>query len=249
MALDLARADRFVDRHIGPSPEDVKAMLEVVGAPSLDVLVAQTVPGVIRSKAPLATGPATGEHELLAELRALASQNQVWRSFLGLGYADTLTPLVVLRNIVQNPGWYTAYTPYQAEISQGRLQALLNYQTMVVDLTGMEISNASLLDEGTAAAEAMHLMQAVQNRADAGRFFVADDCHPQTVAVVRTRAEPLGITVDVANPDTYDFAAHKPFGALLQYPSTDGAIRDYRAVTDKAHAAGALVAVAADLLS
>jgi glycine dehydrogenase len=249
MALDLARADRFVDRHIGPSPEDVKAMLQVVGAPSLDALIAQTVPGVIRSKAPLATGPATGEHELLAELRALASQNQVWRSFIGQGYSDTLTPLVVLRNIVQNPGWYTAYTPYQAEISQGRLQALLNYQTMVVDLTGMEISNASLLDEGTAAAEAMHLMQAVQNREGAGRFFVADDCHPQTVAVVRTRAEPLGIVVDVGNPDTYDFAAHQPFGALLQYPSTDGAVRDYRAVTDRAHAAGGLVAVASDLLS
>jgi glycine dehydrogenase len=249
MALDLARADRFVDRHIGPSPEDVQAMLQVVGAPSLDALVAETVPGVIRSKSPLATGPATGEHELLAELRTLASQNQVWRSFIGLGYSDTLTPLVVLRNIVQNPGWYTAYTPYQAEISQGRLQALLNYQTMVVDLTGMEIANASLLDEGTAAAEAMHLMQAVQNREDAGHFFVADDCHPQTLAVVRTRAEPLGISVDVGNPDTYDFAAHKPFGALLQYPSTDGAIRDYRAVTDRAHGAGALVAVASDLLS
>jgi len=224
-------------------------MLKVVGAPSLEALVAETLPGAIRSKAPLATGPAHGEHELLAHLKALASHNQVWRSFIGMGYADTLTPLVILRNIVQNPGWYTAYTPYQAEISQGRLQALLNYQTMVIDLTGMEIANASLLDEATAAAEAMHLLQAVQNREEAGRFFVAEDCHPQTLAVVRTRAEPLGIQVDVGNPDTYDFAANKPFGVLLQYPSTDGALRDHRAVTDKAHAAGALVAVAADLLS
>jgi len=249
MALDLARADRFVNRHIGPSPEDVEAMLKVVGAPSLDALVAQTLPGAIRSKAPLATGPALGEHELLAELKALASRNQVWRSFIGMGYSDTLTPLVVLRNIVQNPGWYTAYTPYQAEISQGRLQALLNYQTMVIDLTGMEIANASLLDEATAAAEAMHLLNSVQDREDAPRFFVAEDCHPQTLAVVRTRAEPLGIQVDVGNPDTWDFAAHRPFGALLQYPSTDGALRDYRAVTDRAHAAGTLVAVATDLLS
>ena len=249
MALDLARADRFVNRHIGPSSGEVEAMLEVVGASSLEALVAETLPGAIRSKAPLATGPAHGEHELLAALKGLASNNQVWRSFIGMGYADTLTPLVVLRNIIQNPGWYTAYTPYQAEISQGRLQALLNYQTLVIDLTGMEIANASLLDEGTAAAEAMHLLQVVKNREEAGRFFVAEDCHPQTVAVVRTRAEPLGIQVDVGNPDTYDFAAHQPFGALLQYPGTDGALRDCRAVTDRAHAAGTLVAVAADLLS
>src|SRR2546423_2364788 len=237
--------DRFVDRHIGPDTRDVMAMLQVLGRGSLDALIDATVPASIRSKRPLDLPPGHSEHGLLQELQQIAAKNQVFRSYLGMGYSDTVTPAVIQRNVLENPGWYTQYTPYQPEISQGRLEALLNFQTMVIDLTGLPVANASLLDEGTAAAEAMSLLHAVKG-GDA--FFVASDCHPQTIEVVRTRAEPLGWRVVVGDPDSFDFRT-KVFGALVQYPSTDGRVRDLRAFIERVHRQGALAVVAADLLS
>ena len=239
--------DRFVDRHIGPDARDVVQMLEVLGRGSLDALVDATVPAGIRLKRPLDLPPGRSEYGLLQELQQIAAKNQVARSFIGMGYSDTVTPAVIQRNVLENPGWYTQYTPYQPEISQGRLEALLNYQTMVIDLTGLPVANASLLDEGTAAAEAMSLVHAAKG-GDANAFFVASDCHPQTIEVVRTRAEPLGWRVVVGDPDAFDFKT-KIFGALLQYPSSDGRIRDLRAFVDRVHQQGALAVVAADLLS
>src|SRR6267154_266074 len=202
MAVDLESKDRFAARHIGPDEADVAEMLAALGLPSLDALVAETVPADIRLGGALALPAAVTEAEVLAELRALAQKNQIWKSYLGLGYSDCVTPPVILRNILENPGWYTQYTPYQAEISQGRLEALLNYQTLVADLTGLPLANASLLDEATAAAEAMTMCRAIR-REEAGRtvFFVANDCHPQTIAVVKTRAKPLGIQVHVGSPE------------------------------------------------
>jgi len=197
---------------------------------------------------PLRIPEAKTEQETLEELRLLAAQNQVYRSYLGMGYHDCITPAVIQRNVLENPGWYTAYTPYQAEIAQGRLEALLTFQTMVSDLTGLEIANASLLDEGTAAAEAMHLTEAVSKHEGNSTYLVDSNCHPQTIAVVRTRAAVRGIDIVVADPDTFQFQGNV-IGALLQYPATDGAIRDYRAVCDAAHAGGALVTVATDLLA
>ena len=228
-------------------------MLRVLGAPSLDALIAETVPADIRFAGALDLPPPVGEAEVLAELRALAAKNQVWKSFIGMGYSDCFTPPVIQRNILENPGWYTAYTAYQAEISQGRLEALLNFQTMVADLTGLPIANASLLDEATAAAEAMHMLHglapATADVDRGGTFLIADGCHPQTIEVVRTRARPLGITVKVGDPAAFDFGAEKAFGLLLQYPTTDGALPDYRALIARAHEAGALVAMATDLLA
>src|ERR687891_1065175 len=196
--LTLLDHERFQSRHIGPDEAERDAMLGVVGAPSLDALIDETVPARIRLGKPLDLPDGQGEHEFLGDLRRIASRNQIFRSFVGLGYYDTITPSVILRNVLENPGWYTPYTPYQAEIAQGRLEALLNYQTMVRDLTGMEVATASLLDEATAAAEAMTVLNRVQTRrldADAGppQFFVADSCFPQTIDVLRARAEPLGI--------------------------------------------------------
>jgi glycine dehydrogenase len=245
---DLEHPDRFVRRHVGPGQDEVDAMLKVVGARSLDALIDETVPASIRAKRPLDLPAAGSEHEVLARLRALAAKNRVWRSYLGMGYSDTLTPPAILRNILENPGWYTQYTPYQAEISQGRLEAMLTFQTMVCDLTGMQIANASMLDESTAAAEAMHLCYAVKGGDKPGAFFVAADCHPQTIAVLRTRAKASGIRVVVGDPATYDFGK-RTTGALLQVPATDGSIADPRAFIERAHAAGAMVVVAADLLS
>src|SRR5712671_5669269 len=239
--------DRFVDRHIGPDTRDVAEMLEVLGKGSLDALIDATVPAGIRLKRPLDLPPGRSEHGLLQDLQQIAAKNQVFRSYLGMGYSDTVTPAVIQRNILENPGWYTQYTPYQPEISQGRLEALLNYQTMVIDLTGLPVANASLLDEGTAAAEAMSLVHAVAG-GDAKTFFVASDCHPQTIEVVRTRAEPLGWRVVVGDPDTFDFKT-KVFGALVQYPSSDGRVRDLRAFIERVHQHGGLAVVAADLLS
>jgi glycine dehydrogenase len=239
--------DRFVDRHIGPDTRDVVEMLELLGKGSLDALVDATVPAGIRLQRPLDLPPGRSEYGLLQELQQIAAKNQVFRSYLGMGYSDTVTPAVIQRNILENPGWYTQYTPYQPEISQGRLEALLNYQTMVIDLTGLPVANASLLDEGTAAAEAMTLVHAVAG-GDAKAFFVAADCHPQTIEVVRTRAEPLGFRVVVGDPDTFDFKT-RVFGALLQYPSTDGRLRDLRPFIERVHQHGALAVVAADLLS
>jgi glycine dehydrogenase len=237
----------FVRRHIGPSEAEIATMLDSLGLRSLDDLIAKTVPATIRQAKPLNLPVGLGEAEALAELRAIAQQNQIYRSYLGMGYADCLTPPVIQRNILENPGWYTAYTPYQAEIAQGRMEALLNFQTLVSDLTGLEIANASLLDEGTAAAEAMALSQAVaKNKAKA--FFVAQTCHPQTIEVVQTRAWPLGIAVIVADPASFDFAT-PIFGALLQYPDTLGQVRGERQFIEQVHAQGGLVTMATDLLA
>jgi glycine dehydrogenase len=224
-------------------------MLATLGVETLDQLIDEAVPASIRLKRPLDLPAPASESEVLAELKTLAGQNKLFRSFIGLGYYDCLTPPVILRNILENPGWYTQYTPYQAEIAQGRLEALLNFQTMVVDLTGMAISNASLLDEATAAAEAMTLCKRAQQRGSAATiFFVSDQCHPQTIDVVRSRAEPLGYEVVVGDYQAYDFS-QPTFGALLQYPTTDGSVLDYEAFCQKAHAHKALVVVATDLLA
>jgi len=236
----------FEHRHLGPDPEETKAMLGALGYDSLDALMERVVPEAIHHRAVLALPEPLPESELLRVLRERASANQVFRSYLGMGYHDTVVPGVILRNVMENPGWYTQYTPYQAEISQGRLEALLNYQTMVIDLTGLEIANASLLDEATAAAEAMHLAHQ-EARGDANRFFVSELCHPQTIEVVKTRAWPLGIEVVVGDHETVDLDG--VFGVLVQYPVTDGRVLDYRAFTERAHAAGAVVIAAADLLS
>lgn len=247
--LDLLNpTDHFVDRHIGPRAAEIEAMLKVVGAASLEDLIDQTVPAKIRLQSPLALEPPRTEGQILTELRELASRNKLYRSFIGMGYYDCIMPPVVMRNIFENPGWYTQYTPYQAEISQGRLEALLNFQTMITDLTGMDIANASLLDEGTAAAEAMTLCHRQRSRkSTAENFFVSELCHPQTIAVVENRAAPLGIHVVVGDHKTYDFA--NAFGALLQYPATNGDIYDYAPFIAAAHAHDVLVVVATDLLA
>ena len=244
------RADTasFIDRHIGPRDHDIEQMLATVDCASLDQLIDQTIPADIRLREPLRLDGPLAEHEALAALRRIASQNQLYRSLIGTGYYDTITPPVILRNILENPGWYTQYTPYQAEISQGRLEALLNFQTMVADLTGLPLANASLLDEATAAAEAMTMCRRILKGKRNG-FFVAHDCHPQTIAVIETRAAPLGIDLHVGSPDEADFDADDLFGILLQYPTTFGELPDYADVVERAHQAGALVVVATDLLA
>src|SRR6059036_1061693 len=241
--------DLFQERHIGPSAEDQAAMLATLGYDSLDAFIDAVVPADIRLRAPLRIPEARSEQEALETLRGLAGMNRVFRSYIGMGYAGCFTPQVIQRNVLENPGWYTAYTPYQAEIAQGRLEALLNFQTMVSDLTGLEIANASLLDEGTAAPEAMHLTEAVSKHEGKVRYLVDVNCHPQTIAVVRTRAAARGLEIVVSDPDTFDFQSGNVIGALLQYPATDGAIRDYRSLSERAHAAGSLVTVATDLLA
>src|SRR3954469_14454713 len=240
-------AESFIPRHVGPDERDVAEMVKFIGFPSLDALIDATVPRNIRARQPLELPMGLTELEVLTYFRALAAKNQVFRSFIGMGYSDTVTPPVIQRNIIEDPGWYTAYTPYQAEIAQGRLEALLNFQTMVMDLTAMEIANAALLDEATAAAEAGALWHAVKGE---GRttFFVSDECHPQNIDVVRTRAHARGWQVVVGDWRTFRFD-DRIFGALIQYPTTDGAVTDYREFSERAHAAGALVTVAADLLS
>src|SRR5947199_6428081 len=238
--------DAFERRHIGPNEEEVRAMLRDVGFDSLDALIDATVPKDIRFKRQLNLPEAKSEGEALVELRAIAKKNKIARSFIGAGYHGCITPRFIQRNILENPGWYTAYTPYQAEIAQGRLEALLNFQQMIIDLTALYIANASMLDEATAAAEAMALCHAVvPNRK---RFFVADNCHPQTIAVVQTRAKPLGIEIKIGDYSRFKFD-NAFFGALVQYPATDGAIYDYAEFVRKAHDAGALVVVAADILA
>jgi len=244
---ELEGSDDFQRRHIGPDAADQAAMLAALGLDSLDALIEAVVPPAIRAVEPLALGAPRTETEVLAALRAIAARNQVFRSYIGMGYADCHTPPVILRNILENPAWYTAYTPYQPEISQGRLEALLNFQTMIADLTGLEIANASMLDEGTAAAEAMAFCRRVSKSAGT-KFFVASDCHPQTIEVVRTRAEPLRIDIVTGDPEV-DFEPRECFGILLQYPASSGALRDPSAVIARAHAHGALAAVAADLLA
>ncbi|HEX9921213.1 MAG TPA: glycine dehydrogenase (aminomethyl-transferring), partial [Anaerolineae bacterium] len=234
----LKPTDRFLHRHIGSNEAEIQRMLMALGVADLDELIDQAVPKVIRLEERLNLEPPRSESEVLAELRELAARNKVYRSCIGMGYYDCITPPVILRNILENPGWYTQYTPYQAEIAQGRLEALLNFQTMIGDLTGLEIANASLLDEGTAAAEAMTMCQRAQSRTSrANTFFVSERCQPQTIQVVRTRAEPLGIEIIVGDHTQYEF--NQPtFGVLLQYPTSDGAVPDYEPFCQKAHAAG-----------
>src|SRR5256884_9002667 len=230
--------DSFARRHIGPNEEEVRAMLRDVGFDSLGALIDTTVPKAIRLERQLNLPAAKSEPEALAELRAIANKNKLARSFIGAGYHDCITPPVIQRNILENPGWYTAYTPYQAEIAQGRLEALLNFQQMIMDLAALDIANASLLDEATAAAEAMSLCHAaVPNRKT---FFVADNCHPQTIAVVQTRAKPHGIEIKIGDYSRFRFD-DTVFGALVQYPATDGPIYDYSDFIRQAHNAGPLV--------
>ena len=248
----LDPTDTFPRRHLGPTDADIQEMLATLGLQSLNALVDATVPEGIRLSKPLSLGPPRGEHEVLGELRRLAGRNQVFRSLIGMGYHDCITPPIIQRNVLENPGWYTQYTPYQAEIAQGRLEALLNFQTMVADLTGLPLANASLLDEATAAAEAMSMCRSI-TRQETGKektaFFIAEDCHPQTIAVLRTRAEPLGVRLQVGPGQEVDFSGREFFGILIQYPATDGSIRDYQPLIERAHAAGALVVIATDLLA
>jgi glycine dehydrogenase len=244
----LAPTDSFARRHIGPDAQEQKEMLAALGMDSLDALIDRAVPESIRLRRSLSLPPAQSEFEVLKQLRAIAQQNQVFRSYIGMGYHDCVTPPVIQRNILENPGWYTQYTPYQAEISQGRLEMLLNFQTMICDLTALEIANASVLDEGTAAAEAMMLCHRVKEAEHRNVFFIADHCHPQTIEIVRTRAKALGIETVVGDFATFAPDA-KTCGALVQYPATDGTIHDFGGFSEKLHAAGGLVVVAADLLS
>ena len=244
----LEPSDIFISRHLGAGEGEIRAMLERVGAESLEALADETVPDAIRMRGELDLPPPEPEHALLDRLRHMAERNYTCRSLIGMGYYDTITPPVIQRNILENPGWYTQYTPYQPEISQGRLEALLNFQTMVSDLTGLPLANASLLDEATAAAEAMSMCRAI-TKGKKPAFIAASDCHPQTLAVVRGRAEPVGIEVRVARPEEADFSGGDVCGVLLQYPGTDGRIEDYEAICRRAREAGALVVVATDLLA
>lgn len=247
----LDPSDRFAQRHIAPSEADVQEMLATLGLRSLDELADAAMPANIRHRRPLSLPPAKSEHEALAELQQLAKRNQVRRSLIGMGYYDCLTPTVILRNILENPGWYTQYTPYQAEIAQGRMEALVNFQTMVADLTGLPLANASLLDEATAAAEAMAMCVNIARQKGEERttFLVSDGCHPQTIAVVQTRATPLGVTVRVVHGDEVPAGATDLLGLLLQYPATDGSVVDHAALIQRVHHAGGLVAMATDLLA
>jgi glycine dehydrogenase len=245
---ELLDKDTFVRRHIGPGAAEVDEMLGALELPSLDALVDATIPRDIRLKGSLDLPAARTEDAVLEELRAIASRNQVFRSYLGMGYHDCVTPPVIQRNVLENPGWYTAYTPYQAEIAQGRLEALLTFQTVVIDLTRLPIANASLLDEATAAAEAMAMSYAAKGGPERNTFFVSRDCHPQTIEVIRTRAQARGVEVIVG--DHREFGFSQPiFGALLQYPATDGRVEDLADFCRAAHEAGAIVTVATDLLA
>ena len=246
-ANNSQKLSTFAKRHIGPNPDDIQQMLAVLGFTNIDDLIDKTVPETIRFNQELKLPAAQSEFAALAKLKQIADKNQVYRSFIGMGYYDCITPAVIQRNILENPGWYTAYTPYQPEIAQGRLEALLNFQTMIIDLTGLEIANASLLDEGTAAAEAMSMSYGVcKNKSH--NYFVSSECHPQTIDVLQTRAKPLGINIIIGDHQTFNFT-ETIFGAVLQYPATDGTIYDYRNFITKSHAQGALVTIAADPLS
>ncbi len=246
------RTDAFALRHLGPRESDLKHMFSTIGVASLDQLVYETIPDDIRLKAPLNLAPALSEYEYLTHIQQLGNKNKVYKTYIGLGYHPTILPAAIQRNIFENPGWYTAYTPYQAEIAQGRLEALLNFQTTVIELTGMEIANASLLDEGTAAAEAMALLFDVrtrdQKKNDVNKFFVSEEILPQTLSVLQTRATPIGIELIVGNHETFDFS-DAYFGAILQYPGKYGQIHDYKEFVSKANTKEIKVAFAADILS
>ncbi len=232
---NFTHADRFVRRHIGPNAAETKEMLAILGHENLDGLIDAAVPKKIRLEKKLNLPVAQSEFDALAGLKKISSENKVFRSFIGMGYYDTITPPVIQRNVLENPGWYTQYTPYQAEISQGRLEALLNFQTMASELTGLDLANASMLDEATAAAEAMTMSHRLKD----GRniFFISETCHPQTIEVVRSRAHALKIEVIVGSHETFAFT-DQVFGALVQYPDTFGAIHDFSSFAEKAHAAG-----------
>ncbi|MDD2929718.1 MAG: aminomethyl-transferring glycine dehydrogenase [Sideroxydans sp.] len=244
--------DHFVSRHNGSNAQDTQAMLDKINAPTLDALIAQTVPAAIRLQQPLNLADGMSEHEFLDHLRGIAAKNKLFKTYIGLGYYGTVLPAVIQRNVLENPGWYTAYTPYQAEIAQGRLEALLNYQTMVMDLTGMEIANASLLDEATAAAEAMTMLHGLRSREDAAAgknsFFVSHECNPQTIELLKTRAKPLGIELVIGDFKTVTLN-DQLYGALLQYPTADGTVHDYADFVARAKANNMTIAVAADILS
>ncbi len=248
MNLDILYQEAFENRHIAPNAEDTKTMLETVGVNTLDQLIEETVPAKIRLKNPLNLPQALSEFDYLNNLRITASKNKVFKSYIGQGYYDTITPGVIQRNILENPGWYTQYTPYQAEIAQGRLQALLNYQTMVMDLTGMEIANASLLDEGTAAAEAMFMQYSTRKNDNANVFFVSEHVLPQTIDILKTRSNPLGIELLIGNHETVSLNENI-FGAIVQYPAGNGEVFNYKAFAEKCHALNIKLTVAADILS
>ncbi|MDF0675671.1 MAG: aminomethyl-transferring glycine dehydrogenase [Nitrospira sp.] len=247
----LRPTDDFIHRHLGPTRADTQEMLAVLGLPSLDTLADTAIPPDLRLRGPLDVPVGDGEQAVLGRLKGIASQNKVYRSLIGMGYYDCVTPGVIQRNILENPAWYTQYTPYQAEISQGRLEALVNFQTMVADLTGLPLANASLLDEATAAAEAMAMCYTIARNAGGERneFFVSRDCHPQTLAVLQTRAEPLGIVIKTGVASSVDCSRPQLCGILLQYPATDGYVGDFSTLVTQAHEAGVRVAVATDLLA
>ena len=245
---DLQHPDQFVRRHIGPSPSETIAMLQTIGHDSVDAMIDALVPKSIRSTEPLDLPEVRSESEAMAELNALAKKNQPFKSYIGMGYHDCIVPPVIQRNLFENPGWYTQYTPYQSEISQGRLESLLNFQSMVCDLTGLEIANASLLDEATACAEAMTFCHRIKGKGGRKRFLVAETCHPQNIALVQTRAEPLGLEVVVGATDAFEID-EQVFGVLVQYPDTNGTVHDYNELVEKVHAAGAMVVAATDLLA
>lgn len=251
MKVNLRNQDKFENRHHGKDEQELQEMLKTIGAGSVDELIDQTLPSAIRLQKPLNLPRPKSEQEFLQYIKRIASKNAVLKSYIGTGYYDTITPNVILRNILENPAWYTAYTPYQAEIAQGRLEMLLNFQTVVTDLTGMEIANASLLDEATAAAEAMTMLHAVKgaSRKKANTFFVSELCHPQTIDLIYTRAKPIGIDVVVGNHATVDLTDENIYAALVQYPATDGEVIDYTDFIASAHELGISVAVAADLLA
>ncbi|WP_207535504.1 aminomethyl-transferring glycine dehydrogenase [Desertivirga arenae] len=248
MNLNIDFQERFQDRHIAPSSKDTAAMLKVVGAESLDQLINETVPSEIRLKTPLNLPAPKSEYDYLKHLKQVSLKNKIFKSYIGQGYYDTVTPPVILRNIFENPGWYTQYTPYQAEISQGRLQALLNFQTMVIDLTGMEIANASLLDEGTAAAEAMFMQYSLRKNKQANTFFVSEELFPQTIDILKTRSTPYGINLVIGSHETVDLTEDM-FGAIVQYPVGNGAVYNYKEFAEKAHEKGIKLTVVADILS
>jgi glycine dehydrogenase len=248
MTYSLYR-EAFEQRHNGPQPHEIEAMLEVIGVASVDELIQQTVPANIRLEQELDLPAPLTEAEFLVRFKQLAQKNRIWKSYIGMGYYDTVTPAVILRNIMENPGWYTAYTPYQAEIAQGRLEMLINYQTMVMDLTGMELANASLLDEATAAAEAMAMLFGLRKQQDRVVFFVADHCHPQTIDVLKTRALPMGIELHIAPYTQFNPTDARVFGALFAYPAGDGLVYDLKPYIDAAHENQVQVVVVADLLS
>jgi glycine dehydrogenase len=246
--IELSTGNEFIARHIGPRAADEQAMLETLGYDSLEALSASVIPETIKGTSVLGSTPGLSEADALASIKAIAGKNQLFTTYIGQGYYNTHTPAPILRNLLENPAWYTAYTPYQPEISQGRLESLLNFQTLISDLTGLPIANASLLDEATAAAEAMTFCRRLSKNKSSHQFFASSHCHPQTLDVLRTRAEPLGITVVVA--DEAELSDVSPFfGALLQYPASNGDVFDYRELVERFHAANALVAVAADLLA